>query len=341
MLLSLSVSKKLSLIAIAALQGVLAADNHLIHVTGDIGANPNNVGMYVYMPSKLAYPAPLIVAIHGCGGSAQAYFKQTQYANLADEYSYIVIYPNSPRGNHCFDVNTNATLAHNGGGDSQGIASMISHSIAHLGGDARRVYVTGVSSGGMMTNVMAGSYPNLFQAASVYSGAPFGCFAGPNEWNTACAMGWVVQTPERWGDLVRAAYPGYSGARPRMLIWHGGRDNVLYPQNFWEEFKQWTNVFGYSQKPTKVTNDDPVPGYLHWGFGKGDIQTYAAPSVGHPVPCYEMVDLAWFGIAGTYNISWESEGNGVSDGDGVGGAESVRLTNTETMEQIPLSFSPK
>jgi acetylxylan esterase len=28
-----------------------------------------------------------------------------------------------------------------------------------------------------------------------------------------------------------------------MQIWHGTADNLLYPQNFFEEIKQWTNVY--------------------------------------------------------------------------------------------------
>jgi len=334
MLLSLSISKKLSLLAIVVLRGVHAAQNNLTLINGDIGPNPNNVGMYVYMPFRIGNPAPMIVAIHGCGGSAQDYFEQTQYANLADQHGFFVVYPNSPRDTHCFDVNTNATLTHNGGGDSQGIASMVAHSIKYYGADPRRIYVTGASSGGMMTNVMAGSYPNLFQAASVYSGVPFACFAGPDAWNPDCAAGWIIKTPEEWGNLVRDAYPDYKKPRPKMLIYHGLLDTVLYPQNFWEEIKEWTNVFGYSQTPTKIVNNDPEPGYVHWIFGKGDVQTYATPRLGHPVPTHERIDLAWFGFIGTHHIGDESEGD--DHGDGVVGAESVRPSTAETMKQVPL-----
>ncbi|KAG8758485.1 hypothetical protein FRC14_008110 [Serendipita sp. 396] len=57
--------------------GVLGAQNQLVKVSS-FGTNPNNVGMYVYKPTKLANPLPLIVAIHYCTGSAQAYFSGTQ-----------------------------------------------------------------------------------------------------------------------------------------------------------------------------------------------------------------------------------------------------------------------
>jgi acetylxylan esterase len=223
-----SIVSVLSLLFLSA-QRARGAAQPLVQVTADIGPNPNNVGMFVYKPAVLAKPTPLIVAIHYCQGSAQDYFTGTQYANLADTLGFIVVYPNSPRAGSCFDVNTNATLTHNGGGDSQGIASMITYSIATYGVDASQVFVTGTSSGAMMTNVMAGSYPNLFQAASAYSGVAFGCFGGPNAWNSECADGDLIQTAQQWGDEVRAAYPGYTGARPKMMLWHGTA-YVSYPR---------------------------------------------------------------------------------------------------------------
>jgi acetylxylan esterase len=76
---------------------------------------------------------------------------------------------------------------------------------------------------------------------------------------------------------VRSAYPGYTGARPKMQVWHGTADNLLYPQNFWEEIKQWTNVcvslrlplmrllksshcrFGYTQTPISNTSISGFP----------------------------------------------------------------------------------
>lgn len=136
-----TLAKSAATVIVLAAAGVQAAQNSLQQVTG-ISPNPNNVGMYVYKPTKLASPPPLIVAIHYCTGSAQAYFSGTQYATLADTYGYIVIYPDSPRSGKCFDVNTPQTLSHDGGGDSQGIASMIKYAIANYGVDPKQVYVS-------------------------------------------------------------------------------------------------------------------------------------------------------------------------------------------------------
>jgi len=52
-------------------------------------------------------------------------------------------------------------------------------------------------------------------------------------------------------------YPGYTGTRPRMQIWHGSTDGTLAPQNYQETIKQWTNVFGVSQTPTATKKNYP------------------------------------------------------------------------------------
>ncbi|KAG8831414.1 hypothetical protein FRC17_003192 [Serendipita sp. 399] len=293
-----SFSGVLTTIALAA-AGVLGAQNQLTKVNS-FGTNPNNVGMYVYRPTRLASPTPLIVAIHYCTGSAQAYFSGTQYANLADTYGFIVVYPDSPRDGKCFDVASSQTLTHNGGGDSQGIASMIKYSISTYGVDPGKVFITGTSSGAMMTQVMAGSYPDLFQAASEYNGVPFACFAGSSAWNSACAQGQISKTAQQWGDLVRAAYPGYSGPRPKMMLWHGTTDSTLSYNNFGEAIKQWTNVFGVSQSPSSTSQNDPQSGYTKTTYGS-NVVAYSAAGVGHTVPVHEQIELAWFGIVGGTN----------------------------------------
>lgn len=71
--------------------------------------------MYIYVPSKLAASPPIIVAIHFCTGTANAYYTSTPYAQLADQYGFIVIYPESPYSGTCWDVSSKSALTHNGG----------------------------------------------------------------------------------------------------------------------------------------------------------------------------------------------------------------------------------
>lgn len=204
---------------------VSAAAGPLVHVTA-FNSGPTKAGMYIYVPSKKANPAPIIVAIHYCTGTAQVYFQGSNYASLADTHGFIVVYPSSPSSGGCWDVASSASLTHNKGGDSETIVNMVKYTVAHYGGDANRVFATGSSSGAMMTNVLAGAYPDVFKAGSVYSGVPDGCFyvAGATAgmatpaWNSQCAQGKNIKTAQAWGDLVRSYYPGYTGSYPKMQM---------------------------------------------------------------------------------------------------------------------------
>ena len=102
-------------------------------------SGPTAAGMYVYVPTILVSPAPIVVAIHWCGGSASDYFSDTLYATYADTYGYIVVYPDAPSSDKCWDVASLATLTHNGGGDSLTIVNMVKYAVANYGGDINRV----------------------------------------------------------------------------------------------------------------------------------------------------------------------------------------------------------
>ena len=107
--------------------------------------------MYIYVSTKLAPKPPIIVAIHYCSGTAQAYYTGSPYAKLADEFGLIVIYPSSPYQGTCWDVSSKKALTHNGGDDRNSIAIMVIYTLGKYNGDASKVFVTGSSSGAMMT----------------------------------------------------------------------------------------------------------------------------------------------------------------------------------------------
>jgi len=261
----------------------------------NFGPNPTNVGMYIYVPTSLVQTPPVIVAIHYCTGTAQAYFSGTRYAQLADQHGFIVIYPNAPDSGGCWDVHTNATLTHDKGGDSLGIASMVRYTITKYNADKSKIFATGTSSGAMMTNVLAGAYPDLFAAGAAFSGVPYGCFQGPTLWNSVCAQGHEIHTAQQWADFVHRGYPGYTGPRPRLQLWHGTADTTLYYQNLVEANKQWPNVLGVSF--SKNNTNTPLPNYTQMIYGDGTkYVAYSALGVGHTVPVRENDVLSFFGI---------------------------------------------
>ncbi|WP_432825190.1 extracellular catalytic domain type 1 short-chain-length polyhydroxyalkanoate depolymerase [Dactylosporangium sp. CA-092794] len=293
----------------AALIGVFvlarpAAAATLTEIIG-FGGNPSNLRMYIYVPSTVQSRPAILVAVHYCTGSGPAFYSGTEFASLADRYGFIVVYPSATRSGSCFDVSSPQALTRGGGSDPVGIMSMVTYTEQHYNADANRVYVTGASSGGMMTNVLLGDYPDVFKAGAAFMGVPFGCFATTDgsSWNSQCSGGQRIYTPQQWGDMVRAAYPGYTGARPRMQVWHGTADTTLAYPNFGEEIKQWTNVLGVSQTP--VATDTPQPGWTRTRYGNATTQPpvegISINGVGHSLPLagQAAMAIAFMGLNGS------------------------------------------
>lgn len=239
----------------------------------DVSNNPTGLKMFYYIPTGATAPMPVVVVLHHCGGTAEG--MKGRFAAQADKYKFMMVLPDSNRNGGCWDVASTASLKHPSESDPLGIVSMVQYAVDHLGGDADRVYVTGESSGAMMTNVLLATYPEVFQAGAAIMGVPAGCFAtgiagppragtattkGPDinamspvsYWSGDCGKGLITKTPEQWGDLARSMYPSYAGPRPRMMLYHGETDATLSYPNFGEEIDQWTNVLGLSATPVET-----------------------------------------------------------------------------------------
>ncbi|XXG97520.1 hypothetical protein Hte_003825 [Hypoxylon texense] len=257
--------------------------------------------MWVYKPDNVVANPPLIVVIHSCQSTAQSYFQNSAipWKQGSDGKGYITVWPSSPNSGTCWDVSSKQSLSHLGGGDSQAIANMILYAISEYGADPERVYVTGGSSGAMMSNVLAATYPELIKAVSLYSGVAAGCFVsasgGVDQWNNSCSGGQSQATPDKWKQVVLDMYPGYAGPRPKMQIWHGSVDSTLAPQNYNETIKQWTAVFNVTQTPTSSVANTPKQGYTTSNYGEF-VQGIYAQGVGHSVPSNLTASEAWFGL---------------------------------------------
>lgn len=94
---------------ILALVAIATVGDCQIQKVNDFNAGPTKVGMYSYVPKTLTKPAPIIVAVHHCQGSATGYVSTSQLIPRADKYGIILIYPNSKSGGGCFDVASDAS----------------------------------------------------------------------------------------------------------------------------------------------------------------------------------------------------------------------------------------
>ncbi|MGL1956001.1 MAG: PHB depolymerase family esterase [Colwellia sp.] len=278
---------------------VNSGDSILTEIS-DFGSNPGDLKMHLYVPNNVSINAPLLVANHYCTGTGPVFYTNTQYATLADQYGYIVIYPTANSSDKCFDVATPEALIREGSSDPASILSMIDYVKSHYNIDDSRVFATGVSSGAMMTNVLIGLYPDVFAAGAAFAGVPFTCFATNSSatWSTACATGTVTKTAEEWGNIVRAVYPEYTGTRPRMQLWHGADDDVLHYNNFNEAIKQWTNTHELTQDP--IYTDTPKTDYTRTRYGNDGeqalVEAISIAGVGHNVPVDAAQAIRFFGL---------------------------------------------
>jgi acetylxylan esterase len=254
-----SLSTALAIIALSMLGSASAKAASLQQVSNwGVAGLPSDVTMYAYVPDKVASNPPILTLIHYCGGTASSVFGQAQGGGIisaADQYGFILVVPSSGR---CWDVESDKAWTRDGGGDSQAIKQMVTYAIGKYGANANRVYSTGDSSGGMMTELLLALYPDIFKAGSAFAGMPAGC-RGANESGTttgysgACAGGNVTHTPQEWGDIVDKMDPGYTGHRPRVQLFHGDADGTINYKNFGEAIKEWTDVLGLATNPTSTT----------------------------------------------------------------------------------------
>ncbi|KAF5339806.1 hypothetical protein D9611_009096 [Ephemerocybe angulata] len=264
------------------------------------GTNPTNISIYVYKPANVKPNPGLLLALHYCGGTAQAYFSGTQFRQLADQRGFIILYGSTTNENNCWDNVGASSLVHDGGSDTLALANAVRYALKEWGVNRDKVFVTGTSSGAMMTNTLSGTYPDLIKAGAVFAGVAMGCLKGnqPSFPADPCAGGQISHTPQQWGDIVRKGYPGYTGAYPRIQIWHGTADPAVNITNQNEQVKQWTNVHGISQTATSTTAGTPKSNWSKSVYGTGQVESYTGQGSGHGIPeaGTEVAAIDFFGL---------------------------------------------
>ncbi len=276
-----------------------AAAGTIEEVTG-FGTNPGALRMYRYVPSGLPEGRPVVVAMHGCTQNAVDYGRQSGWVELADRWGFSVVLPGQTTANNassCFNWFTAGDTAR-GQGEAASVAQMVERQRTDAG--ASKVYVTGLSAGGGMTTVMMAAYPEAFTGGGVVAGLPYGCAQAAGSPYVCMYVG-ATQTPQQWGDRVRAANPGYGGPWPTLTVLHGTADTTVKPVNMADLVEQWTNVHGVDGTADRT---DTVGGYPHAVYqnaaGAPVVQTYAITGMGHGQPVDPGTGPAQCGTAAAY-----------------------------------------
>ncbi|MGC9536306.1 extracellular catalytic domain type 1 short-chain-length polyhydroxyalkanoate depolymerase [Streptomyces sp. UG1] len=222
----------------------------LQEVTG-FGTNPGALRMFRYVPDGLPAGRPVVVALHGCTQNASGYGTGTGWLQLADRWGFSVVLPQQQSANNassCFNWFQSGDIAR-GQGEAASVAQMVDRQLADVSGAASRVYVTGLSAGGGMTAVMMATYPEKFAAGGIVAGLPYGCAQAA--WSPyVCMYVGATQTPQQWGDRVRAARPGHTGPWPTLVAFQGTADHTVKPVNMTDLMRRGPMCTAPTRRPT-------------------------------------------------------------------------------------------
>ncbi|NBM20082.1 PHB depolymerase family esterase [Streptomyces sp. GC420] len=286
----LRLAAALILVLAAALAGPAPSARAAVGLTrvADFGANPGQLGMYVYRPASLPADPPLVVALHGCTQSAQVYADNSGLAELAERDGFLLVLAEQSASNNlkkCFNW-FQTSDSRRGQGEAASVRQMVAHAVSAYGADPGRAYVTGLSAGGAMTSVMLAAYPDVFAAGAVVAGLPYDC-ARDVAAAYGCMNPGVDRTPAQWAQSVREAYPSWAGPWPRVAVWHGDRDTTVAPRGADELRDQWTAVHGLSQTPARTDEIGPNATRREQyttADGTVAVEVDRVPGIGHGTP---------------------------------------------------------
>jgi poly(hydroxyalkanoate) depolymerase family esterase len=280
----------LALCGIASFHAICVQASDLQEIA-EFGSNPGNLRMFVFVPPDLPAHSPLVVVAHGCLQNAQDIAEMSGWTDLATAHRFALVFPQTSRTNEPFAGCFRTWLpAHQqrGAGEPMSVVHMIDWMIGRYSLDRHRIFMTGLSSGGHLTNVMLATYPDLFAAGAPQSSFPYKC-ATTFEQVAPCCLGKMVHSREQWGDLARSGYPGYRGPRPSVAIWHGSADPLLLVTNLDQQMEQWTDVLRIDDVPDDVTSAGRLSRLVYEDAkGTARLETNTIRGMGHAV----AIDLA-------------------------------------------------
>jgi poly(hydroxyalkanoate) depolymerase family esterase len=258
----------------------------------------------VYVPAPPAgRRPPLLVMLHGCTQDAAAFSAATHVLRHAT--GVVVLFPEqTPRANpqRCWNWFDPASQRRDGG-EAAMIAALTRRIAASHEVDERRIYVAGISAGGVMAAIMAAAYPDLYAALGVHSGAAFPTASSP-----AAAL--AVMRGAADADASTAAAVAAMGPRlrsmPAILV-HGTDDAVVAVANADQAARMWWSVHA------RATGSAAPHVERRAGSDRGrafEVQSFSA-SAGQP-PVIELWRIAGLGHAWSGGIA----GGSYADPDG-------------------------
>ncbi|MBB4063971.1 extracellular catalytic domain type 1 short-chain-length polyhydroxyalkanoate depolymerase [Gellertiella hungarica] len=264
------------------------------------GTNPGQLKAWLYLPSDLPSGAPLVVALHGCGQTAEDFARGTGWNRLADRHGFAVLYPEQQRrnnGGRCFNWFQPEDFAA-AGGEVDSIRQMILHVVECQGLDGQRVFIMGLSAGAAMAHAMLATHPDLFCGGGIVAGLPYGVTRTMGD-ALQLMRGRNLPRPQVLADAMPAA-PANRHRWPRITVWQGGADRTVRAVNAEMVLSQWRGAMGLSAggETSRIRGARRT---LFKGAGKNGplLESVTLDALGHGLPLAAGAS-APLGVAGQF-----------------------------------------
>ena len=146
---------------------------------------------------------PLLLNLHGYGGSANDQMEWADMRALADANNFLLVYPQGTRMNGSTHWNSSLPSSDNKSttDDFGFLNALVDELIANNNVDANRVYVGGYSNGGFMSYSLACYHSDKYAAIFAVSSTMTNAFEG--DCAPTSALGLQCQWHRRWHRSVR------------------------------------------------------------------------------------------------------------------------------------------
>ncbi|QND46057.1 PHB depolymerase family esterase (plasmid) [Rhizobium lusitanum] len=253
---------------------------------GDFGPNPGRLAAKIYVPSPQEQAPALVVVLHGCTQSAAAYDNGSGWSRLADEHGFILLFPEQRRENNanlCFNWFSPGDIRR-GEGEAFSVSQMIDIVCRQHEVDPKRVFITGLSAGGAMANVMLATYPEVFAGGAIIAGLPYDVASTVPE-ALERMRGYDLPPAALLSAKIVEASP-HEGPWPLVSIWQGTEDHTVAEANAQGLVEQWRSVHGVASSSPKSSSSEGNHRITRWEMEDGfaPIEFHSIDGMGHGTP---------------------------------------------------------